>query len=66
MTHSCLQVDMLVVEFAVNDGFLGDANHLDIKDDYVFKQQWYTEILIRKCLRHRTLGGTRAAALMCS
>lgn len=57
-------VDMLVVEFAVNDGFLGDANHLDIKDDYVFKQQWYTEILIRKCLRHRTLGGTRAAALM--
>ena len=57
LTDGIDDVDLLVVEYAVNDGFVGRADHLEYADDYLFTQQWYTEALIRKCLRFRNPSG---------
>ena len=43
---------------------MGEQAHLDYTDE-VFKQQWFTEALIRRCLRYRNLpDGTEPPAIV--
>lgn len=57
-------VDMIVVEYAVNDGFISDTLNLAY-EDMVFKQQWVTEALVRRCLRYRNgPGGSEPPAIV--
>lgn len=71
------QVDMVLVEFAPNDGFMTLSPNMKQENQMVAKRsggaaagslsgerviQWYTEALVRKVLGLRTANGTLAAA----
>lgn len=63
-----VNADIIIIEFAVNDGFIGhrqpgDPENVSGEAD---RQEWYTEALVRRLLRYRanTPGGSRPAAIM--
>jgi hypothetical protein len=63
------QIDLFIVEYAINDGFLGASaafQYLGGKElsDNEFVAQWWTEILIRKCLLFRVRATGEPVALV--